>query len=284
MAPVVAIASWSNAQPALMKTGIDLEEKLAPAASLRLYLIATLMAVAFIYSLALFVGGKVTVPERVTELTGTAVLAVLTALLITAAVLFFSTNPSLKDWVGQQYEEFSSKPSNASGADRLLTTNSRVRYQIWREALISFEEKPIIGSGAQSFSIVHMMKKEEWVTFLKDQHSLYIRWLSDLGLIGFSLGLAFVASALTGTIILLRKIKDRWERGQVASFLALSIIYLVELLRLGLEHRCGYDAVISFHGRHFRMVFFKPPYQYRKPKTRQLRIAPTTSKRPKQGF
>lgn len=227
LAPVVAIATWSNAQPALMKTGIDLEEKLMPAASLRLYLITALVAVAFIYALALFVGGKVTIPERASELTGTAVLAVLTAFLITGAILFFSTNPSVKDWAGQQYEEFSTKPSNVTGADRLLMTNSRARYQIWKESLASFKEKPVIGSGAQSFSIIHKMTKEDWVGFLKDPHSLFIRWLTDLGLIGFFLGLAFVVSMLTGTIMLLRKTTDRLQRSLIVSFLSLSVVYLV---------------------------------------------------------
>jgi tetratricopeptide (TPR) repeat protein len=95
-------------------------------------------------------------------------------------------------------DEFRQLPPSGlvlGGQAHLADANGSGRWQFWHAAAEQFADAPAVGGGAASF--------ERWwaahgsfAYFVRDAHSLYLETLAELGLVGFALLLAFLATAL----------------------------------------------------------------------------------------
>lgn len=98
---------------------------------------------------------------------------------------------------GRAWDQFTSPdlqpPSNSQGHFTQLSGSGRNEF--WRVAVDSFEEKPVLGSGAGTFrfSWYQLRHNDEPNT---DAHSLYLQAFSELGLLGGLLVLAMVGALL----------------------------------------------------------------------------------------
>ena len=217
LVPAAIIAYWSNGQPSLMETGIDLQEKLTVAASLRVYLIISLAALAFIYLWIIYAERKIDIGAKAKRITGLIIIGLVVAVTLSATSVFVASKPSFTGWVSESYQEITMPSSHIRGTGRLVTFSLTGRYQIWKESLINWKKSPLTGSGAQSFTLVHMMLREDGKDFVRDPHGLLIQFLTDLGLVGLFIGLAFIIAVMTISIKLLKKVKGVSDKGLVAS-------------------------------------------------------------------
>jgi len=98
---------------------------------------------------------------------------------------------------GRAWDEFSSPdlqpPSNPEA--HITELSGSGRNEFWRVAVDSFEEKPVLGSGAGTFrfSWYQLRHNSESNT---DGHSLYLQAFSELGLLGGLLVLAMIGVLL----------------------------------------------------------------------------------------
>lgn len=98
---------------------------------------------------------------------------------------------------GRAWDQFTSPdlrpPSNPEAHFTELSSSGRNEF--WRVAVDSFEEKPVLGSGAGTFrfSWYQLRHNDEPNT---DAHSLYLQAFSELGIVGGLLVLAMVGALL----------------------------------------------------------------------------------------
>jgi len=226
--PAALIALWSSGQAALMENQVDRSERIITAVDLRILLITAVLSVAVIYLLTLAIGRKVLFPRKVSRFVGLAILLSLIISVLVSSLYYFSSKPSLGQWVNDEYESFTAfqyeRPTDTA---RLLNINSSFRWQLWQEAIANWNENRLTGTGGQSFPVVHMLKRQNGMPFVKQPHGLPFRLLTELGVIGFTLLALFIIITLSISLWSLSRIKERWEQGLAAALISLIVIYLV---------------------------------------------------------
>jgi O-Antigen ligase len=73
------------------------------------------------------------------------------------------------------------------GAQRLVCASSDARLDWWKEALQSFEDEPLHGTGAASFQLAHRLHRAEYTTPVTEPHNLALQTLGETGIVGFLL-------------------------------------------------------------------------------------------------
>ena len=189
----------------------DLASSQGRSAALLIVLISLLTGV-----LMLFVAALAPVrPRMAPALRGAGVAAAVVAGLVALALL----HP------GQRFEEFRAPPASGdvSIESHLFSAGGSGRWQFWDGALDQFAAHPLAGGGAGSY--------ESWWAvngsipyFLRDAHSVWLETAGELGLLGIALLVAFVASALVGGALALRRGPPE-ERATPAALMAVVIAF-----------------------------------------------------------
>ena len=137
------------------------------------------------------------------------------------------------------FKEFTAQPTNAGaqeGPGRLATVNSSSRWLWWQEAWHAFEDQPGRGTGAGTFELTHRLLRTNNIV-VTEPHNVPLQFLSETGIVGFLLLVAFLAAAGVGVVRAVRRL-DGIER---AAGVALAIVLghlpapLARGLRLGLR-------------------------------------------------
>ena len=138
----------------------------------------------------------------------------------TAAVLVLGVgvvasrgNPLRGDVVGSQ-------------SSRLGEFGSNNRWTWWKEAWQGFEDRPVVGTGAASFELLHRKLRTDARDLTTEPHSLPLQVAAELGLVGLALAAAAVAAALLGAARALRRL-DGEDRAAAAALACLPPILLV---------------------------------------------------------
>jgi tetratricopeptide (TPR) repeat protein len=133
--------------------------------------------------------------------------AAATAAVLAVAALVAIGNPS--SWVDARWQDF-----KGSGYAKIETTGSRFtgslgsgRYDYWRVALHEFRAHPLEGIGADNFSAAYLRERRTDEA-PRHPHSLAMRLLSQLGIVGTAAFLVFLGALLTAT----RRARRRSDR------------------------------------------------------------------------
>ncbi len=103
-----------------------------------------------------------------------AVAVVIAAIMLGAALLFYSQHYSLQSRLG-----------------RVLTEDIRLR--IWSLAIDQFRESPVVGTGAGTFRYLgRVYRPSDMVADPEYVHNDYLQLLAEFGVVGLALGLAFL--------------------------------------------------------------------------------------------
>ncbi len=125
-------------------------------------------------------------------------LAVVTCVLAVGGLVSVATSDrglfgTVSDGVGSLTSERSSTPK---GAARLgSVSSSRAAY--WHQAAQIFEERPLLGSGANTFGLARLRYRNDGRA-VQHAHGFLAQALSDLGLVGIALALALAVAWLLG--------------------------------------------------------------------------------------
>ena len=120
----------------------------------------------------------------------------------------------------------------AQGASRFACSSTDARLQWWKEAWQSFEDRPLLGTGAGSFQLAHRLHRAEYTRPVTEPHDLALQALGETGLVGFVL----IAGAVGFALLAVRR---RLRDGGAA--LALAICTIAYLAHILIE--VGYDFV-----------------------------------------
>lgn len=107
-----------------------------------------------------------------------------------------STINSATGWVDQQWRDFLDPESNPGATATRLLSAKGSRSDAYRVAIDGFEAHPLLGEGPGSFEVRYARDRRSDLK-LRNAHSLALETLSELGLVGFALLLAFVAAVAT---------------------------------------------------------------------------------------
>jgi O-Antigen ligase len=128
---------------------------------------------------------------------------------------------------GRAWDQFSSSdlyfPDNPS--QHFGDLNGAGRHDFWRVAIDSFEEEPVLGTGAGTYLFSWERLRSMPIRVL-DAHSLYLEAFSELGLFGGFLVLAMVGAILWTGFAAWRAARGA-ERELFAVLLAVALAYAV---------------------------------------------------------
>lgn len=112
---------------------------------------------------------------------------------------------------------------------RILSTNSGNRWVWWKEAAGAFSARPLLGWGAGSFPITHLLFRRPPALPVQQPHSVPLQWLAETGIIGALLATGAYGLLTAAAVGSVRR-KEGSERLIAASLLAMIVIYGVHAL------------------------------------------------------
>ena len=110
---------------------------------------------------------------------------------------------------------------------RVLRTNSGNRWVWWEEAMGGFYDRPLIGHGAGSFPLTHLVYRDNLQ--VRNAHSVPLELLSETGLIGAALALGALVLLGAAAIRVTRARGPGRERGFAIALLAALLAAAIHL-------------------------------------------------------
>lgn len=230
LAPTVLIAWWSYGEKAIMQSGQEPDTRIEAAYYLRWYILAGIVTITITFMLAMYIGRSMSFTRTVTRVMGALLFTAVLSATIIGTAFFVTSKPSFGEWASQTYQNFKAERPERSESLRLLNLDASGRWQLWEEAVANWKENTLTGTGAQSFPLVHLIRRDETTPFVKQPHGLPFRLLSELGLIGFLLGVSFIVAVLVTAALNMQKIIDRWQKGLAGTMFAVNVTYLTHTL------------------------------------------------------
>ena len=132
----------------------------------------------------------------------------------------------------------SSTNQTVKRAQQLNTATLSDRFAIWRDAIRIFKRSPIIGVGYHDYFLYSSITQIKDVSYLdpldlfssriKQAHNDYLSWLSEAGVIGLALYLAFWALLLTGGTMLWHREPEKrdWHAATLGFLVGLAVVSL----------------------------------------------------------
>jgi O-antigen ligase len=108
------------------------------------------------------------------------------------------------------------------GGVRGLESSVAVRLDLWNHAVELFEKYPIFGVGFGGFELTVPIKTE-----IKNTHNLYLKILSEQGIIGLSLLLLVFFMALKSGQKLYKVSKTPFQKGLGFGFLGCIVAFII---------------------------------------------------------
>jgi len=136
--------------------------------------------------------------RRMLERRASLVLGVAVAIAV-AGLAFRSGGPSAL------WRDFTNPVLVGSGSQRLTSASSNNRWTWWKEAGRVFAKAPLEGKGAGSFQIARRPIRRNPLN-VTEPHSTPLQFLSELGIVGFLLGLAAAAAATLAVVRAVRRL------------------------------------------------------------------------------
>jgi hypothetical protein len=171
--------------------------------------------------------GRVTISARLARRLGVAVavVAVLAASLAIGAAVASVDHP--RAWASEHWRDFRCAycPSDEPGS-RFTGTLSSDRYHAWSIAWHEFTQHPVTGVGADNFATSYLRYRTDPYVNARYPHSLSLRILSQLGLVGTLLLVGAIAIAFFLALRARRRL-DAGSAGAVAAALTVFVYWAV---------------------------------------------------------
>jgi tetratricopeptide (TPR) repeat protein len=127
----------------------------------------------------------------------------------------------------------------ASQSSRLTSLGSNNRWKWWGEAWDAFQGAPLAGTGAASFQLVHLEKRENKRDVTSEPHNLFLQFLAELGLVGFLLAAGTAGAGLLGAWRALQRI----DQGDYSAAAALGVALPTFLVHGSLDYDWDFIAL-----------------------------------------
>lgn len=185
---IVPIAAWALSKKAFTASLQPVSVREAVAGDFALMLAATLVVLTAAGFLAVRLRGRTTLSMTARRKSGI-VLAGVAALLVLSALAVFAGSGG---GVNGRLDQLTAKRSTVagSGAGRLGSVSSS-RGEYWRQAFHVFEDRPVVGSGADGFTLARLKYRTD-PGAASHAHGFIPQTMADLGLLGLLVALALL--------------------------------------------------------------------------------------------
>jgi tetratricopeptide (TPR) repeat protein len=122
-----------------------------------------------------------------------------------------------------KWDQFRALNGNTSNTSTRLVSVGGQRYDLWRVALKEFGSSPVLGVGADNYTFDYYRDRETNRN-LSDPHSLLFSLLSELGIVGVGLFLAFCVGVVAALRRSWRLLAPQWRRPAIASAAAGAVL------------------------------------------------------------
>jgi len=187
---VAPVAAWALGREAFTGVLQPLEVREAVAGDFGLYVLLTFVLLMGAGLIAVRVRARTSFGLRARRRAGIAMVAVLAILAIGSLVAVGTTGGG----IGGRLDALTAGKSSApgSGAERLGSTSSS-RGEYWRQAFAVFKEAPLLGRGADGFTLARLPYRND-PRAASHAHGFVPQTMADLGLLGTLLVLALLAA------------------------------------------------------------------------------------------
>ena len=145
-----------------------------------------------------FLDSRVELDRRAHRVAGASAALLLLLAVVAAVGVGLARVESPGGWIREQWDEFTtSYVESDEGTSRFTDTLSGDRYQQWQVAWQEFRDHPVAGIGADNFAVPYLLRRADNLHEPRYPHSTPLRILSQLGVVGAALFVAFCAGAIT---------------------------------------------------------------------------------------
>ena len=189
---VAPITAWALSQEAFTAALQPLEVRQDVAGTFGLLTVVTLLALTAAGFAAVHIRATMKPSPQTRRRSGIALGAGL-ALIATVGLVFVGAS---NGGIGKRLDDLTANQSTApgSGAERLGTTSSS-RGEYWRQAIDVFQDRPLLGRGADGFTLARLEYRED-PRAASHAHGFLPQTMADLGLVGLLIALALLAAWL----------------------------------------------------------------------------------------
>lgn len=131
----------------------------------------------------------------------------------------------IRDEASDRLDDFTSREEVPAGhGPRLIASGSDQRTDYWRVALEAFDDEPVHGLGAGNFQVRYSADREDEKPS-RYAHDIWLRFLSEGGIVGIALFLATLVALVVGGLMAYRR-ADSLGRGAIGVTAALLVYFL----------------------------------------------------------
>ncbi len=229
----VVVAASYKWLPAMLATQPSDDDKISQGHKLGLLIVLVLVLTAATQWGLRWLEGRVTISQEFGRRIGIA-LALAGAIVVFGGFLGYTSTGDRGgpvNWTQNRISAFtaSTKSQTAASVEERLSSSQSERWQEWMAAVETFKEHPLTGTGAATW-VIGWNKWRPFDMISKDGHSWFFENISELGIIGGLLTVAFAAVFLIGSIKDMRFLKKGSERELYGAFFAASLLLLVHAM------------------------------------------------------
>jgi hypothetical protein len=211
-APVIV---WALNRDAFTKDLVPLSVRESAAGEFGLLLITM---VAVLLAVGLMIGFRVSreAPSpRIRRRVGLAAVSFVCLIVLVAFTSVAFSQRGLTGTISNRFHQLTSETAATSGGPQRLTQTSSSRGRYWRNAGHIFSAHPVGGTGAGTFGTARLRYRKD-VLVARHAHGFFAQTISDLGIVGLLVVLAFAAAWLAAVFRTLGGRLRFWRPGGAA--------------------------------------------------------------------
>ncbi len=223
---VAPIAGWALSKSAFTESFQPLSAREAVAGDFRLMVLALCVGLLIAGLTVAVISSRRQPSLQVRRRVGLAVAVVACALPLAGLASVTVSDRGLAGSVSDRFDEVTNETAAPPRGSARLGSVASSRGEYWRQARRVFDERPLVGQGANSFALARLPYREG-NTRVRHAHSYLMQTLADLGLAGGAVALALLAAWLAAAarataFFPRRRPSPAWD-GERAGLVALSL-------------------------------------------------------------
>jgi O-antigen ligase len=124
------------------------------------------------------------------------------------------------------WREFTNPEQPGQGAGRVESLSSSNRWTWWRESWTLWEDRPLLGQGADTFETARRPIRKSALS-VTEPHSTPLQFLAELGLVGFGL---LAAATVAAALAIRRGVREARDRPAAFALALLPLAYALHAL------------------------------------------------------